>query len=42
MVYIIGNDLSRILRWGAGYTGSEDTSALLMSVDQAQVTSLDR
>ncbi|CAB4002676.1 diacylglycerol kinase theta isoform X4, partial [Paramuricea clavata] len=37
-----GNDLSRVLRWGAGYTGSEDTSALLMSVDQADVTSLDR
>ena len=39
---LLGNDLSRVLRWGAGYTSSEDTSALLMSVDQADVTSLDR
>ena len=37
-----GNDLSRILRWGGGYTGSEDTSSLLLSIDQANVTALDR
>ena len=37
-----GNDLSRILRWGGGYSGSEDTSSLLLSVDQANVTALDR
>lgn len=39
---MLGNDLSRVLRWGGGYTGSEDTAALLMSVDLAGVTFLDR
>ncbi|XP_028405836.1 diacylglycerol kinase theta-like [Dendronephthya gigantea] len=37
-----GNDLSRVLRWGAGYTGNEDTSSILMTIDQADITCLDR
>ena len=38
----IGNDLSRILRWGAGYAGNEDPLSLLLATDHAEVTRLDR
>ncbi|XP_046839229.1 diacylglycerol kinase theta-like [Xenia sp. Carnegie-2017] len=37
-----GNDLSRVLRWGSGYSGHEDTSALLLSLDDASIVPLDR
>lgn len=37
-----GNDLSRVLHWGGGYSGSESPVSLLMAVDQAQENRLDR
>ena len=40
--YKIGNDLSRVLHWGGGYSGSESPVSLLMAVDQAQENRLDR
>ena len=42
MSLFIGNDLSRVLRWGAGYSGSEDPPSLLLAVDTADSTLLDR
>ena len=40
--HLEGNDLARVLRWGSGYSGSDDPMSLLMSVDQADQVSLDR
>ncbi|XP_076992291.1 diacylglycerol kinase theta isoform X2 [Tamandua tetradactyla] len=36
-----GNDLGRVLRWGAGYNG-EDPFSVLMSVDEADSVLMDR
>ncbi|XP_068090360.1 diacylglycerol kinase theta [Hyperolius riggenbachi] len=36
-----GNDLGRVLRWGAGYSG-EDPLSLLVSVDEAENVLMDR
>lgn len=36
-----GNDLARILRWGAGYSG-EDPHHILVSVDEADEVLMDR
>uniref|UniRef100_A0A8C7ICN9 Diacylglycerol kinase n=1 Tax=Oncorhynchus kisutch TaxID=8019 RepID=A0A8C7ICN9_ONCKI len=36
-----GNDLARILRWGAGYSG-EDPHHILVSVDEAEEVQIDR
>lgn len=36
-----GNDLARILRWGAGYSG-EDPHHILVSVDEADEVQMDR
>lgn len=36
-----GNDLARILRWGAGYSG-EDPYHILVSVDEAEEVQIDR
>ncbi|XP_058874845.1 diacylglycerol kinase theta-like [Acipenser ruthenus] len=36
-----GNDLARVLRWGAGYSG-EDPHSLLMSLDEAEEVLMDR
>uniref|UniRef100_A0A8C7DA26 Diacylglycerol kinase n=1 Tax=Oncorhynchus kisutch TaxID=8019 RepID=A0A8C7DA26_ONCKI len=36
-----GNDLARILRWGAGYSG-EDPHHILVSVDEAEEVQMDR
>lgn len=36
-----GNDLGRVLRWGAGYSG-EDPFSVLMSVDEADAVLMDR
>ncbi|MEQ2187962.1 hypothetical protein GOODEAATRI_010120, partial [Goodea atripinnis] len=36
-----GNDLARILRWGAGYSG-EDPHHILASVDEAEEVQMDR
>lgn len=38
----IGNDLARVLRWGAGYTGGEDPLNLLRDVIDAEEIRLDR
>ncbi|XP_066023562.1 diacylglycerol kinase theta-like [Pocillopora verrucosa] len=38
----IGNDLSRVLHWGGGYSGGESPVSLLMAVDQAHEVFLDR
>ena len=37
-----GNDLARVLRWGDGYKGSEDTLTLLRDVIEAEEIRLDR
>ncbi|XP_068736366.1 diacylglycerol kinase theta-like isoform X2 [Montipora capricornis] len=37
-----GNDLSRVLHWGGGYSGGESPVSLLMAIDQAQEVLLDR
>lgn len=37
-----GNDLSRVLHWGAGYSGGESPVSLLMTIDQSQESLLDR
>lgn len=37
-----GNDLSRVLKWGGGYSGGESPVSLLMAIDQAQEVLLDR
>lgn len=39
---ILGNDLARVLRWGAGYTGGEDPLNLLRDVIDAEEIRLDR
>lgn len=36
-----GNDLARVLRWGAGYSG-EDPHNILVSVDEAEEVQIDR
>nr|XP_023687202.1 diacylglycerol kinase theta isoform X2 [Paramormyrops kingsleyae] len=36
-----GNDLSRVLRWGAGYSG-EDPYGVLVAVDEAEEVQMDR
>lgn len=36
-----GNDLARVLRWGAGYSG-EDPHHILVSVDEADEVLMDR
>ncbi|KAJ8015739.1 hypothetical protein DPEC_G00029280 [Dallia pectoralis] len=36
-----GNDLARILRWGAGYSG-EDPNNILLSVEEAEEVQMDR
>ncbi|PNI30780.1 DGKQ isoform 2 [Pan troglodytes] len=36
-----GNDLGRVLRWGAGYSG-EDPFSVLLSVDEADAVLMDR
>lgn len=36
-----GNDLGRVLRWGAGYSG-EDPLSMLVSVDEADAVLMDR
>lgn len=36
-----GNDLARVLRWGAGYSG-EDPYNILISVDEAEEVHVDR
>lgn len=36
-----GNDLARVLRWGAGYSG-EDPYNILVSVDEAEEVQMDR
>ncbi|PNJ23643.1 DGKQ isoform 2 [Pongo abelii] len=36
-----GNDLGRVLRWGAGYSG-EDPFSILLSVDEADAVLVDR
>lgn len=38
---IPGNDLGRVLRWGAGYSG-EDPLSVLVSVDEADAVLMDR
>lgn len=37
-----GNDLARVLRWGSGYTGTEDPLNLLRDVIDAEEIKLDR
>lgn len=37
----LGNDLARVLRWGAGYSG-EDPYNILVSVDEAEEVEMDR
>ncbi|UYV75005.1 DGKQ, partial [Cordylochernes scorpioides] len=37
-----GNDLARVLRWGPGYTGTEDPLSLLRDVIEAEEVRLDR
>lgn len=37
----LGNDLGRVLRWGAGYSG-EDPFSVLVSVDEADAVLMDR
>ncbi|KAG5264099.1 hypothetical protein AALO_G00272130 [Alosa alosa] len=36
-----GNDLARVLRWGAGYSG-EDPYSILLSLDEAEEVEMDR
>lgn len=38
---LLGNDLGRVLRWGAGYSG-EDPYSILVSVDEADDVLMDR
>ena len=37
-----GNDLSRVLRWGPGYTGQEEPISVLKDVIEAEEIRLDR
>ena len=37
-----GNDLSRVLGWGEGYTGDVDVKHILELLDKAHVVKLDR
>lgn len=41
LVWLPGNDLARVLRWGSGYT-SEDPHHILVSVDEAEEVLMDR
>ena len=38
---LVGNDLARALKWGAGYTG-EKVVQVLLSVEDANVVKMDR
>ena len=38
---LVGNDLARALKWGAGYTG-EKVVQVLLSVEDANVVEMDR
>lgn len=40
-ISLLGNDLGRVLRWGAGYSG-EDPYSILTSVDEAENVLMDR
>ena len=42
IIYVTGNDLARVLRWGPGYTGGEDPLNLLRDVIDAEEIKLDR
>ena len=42
VLLLTGNDLARVLRWGAGYTGGEDPLNLLRDVIDAEEIKLDR
>ena len=37
-----GNDLSRVLGWGEGYTGDVDVKWILELIEKARVVKLDR
>ena len=37
-----GNDLSRVLGWGEGYTGDVDVKAILNLIRPADIVKLDR
>lgn len=37
-----GNDLSRVLNWGGGYTGEESAADILREIIKADVAQLDR
>ena len=41
VLWLPGNDLGRVLRWGAGYSG-EDLFSVLLSVDEADAVLVDR
>lgn len=41
VLWFPGNDLGRVLRWGAGYSG-EDPFSVLLSVDEADAVLVDR
>jgi len=42
MLFVPGNDLARVLRWGPGYNGGEDPLNLLRDVVDAEEIKLDR
>ncbi|XP_065844000.1 diacylglycerol kinase theta-like isoform X2 [Oscarella lobularis] len=37
-----GNDLARVLRWGSGYSGDESIVSLLLAVEEAETSVMDR
>ncbi len=37
-----GNDLSRVMGWGEGYTGDVDIKSMLDLIDRAKIVKLDR
>ena len=42
IVSLVGNDLARVLRWGAGYSTPENPMSLLRDVIEADEIKLDR